>query len=95
MTSFVKNNMKLISQGVTGFKIWHYSDTGVITDIVDTAGYFTLAKQMGVDTGDLVMISASDGTATKSIRSAGFSIVQDTGETTGTVGPATMIGDTG
>ena len=95
MSSFVKNNMKLISQGITGFKVWHYSDTGAIADVADVDGYFTIAGDMGVDTGDLLMISATDGNVTKVVRSAAFYAAQDTGATQGAVGPSTLIGDTG
>jgi hypothetical protein len=95
MTTYSKDRLKLVSQGITGGKIWHYSDTGAIADVADVAGFFTNASEMGVDTGDLLYISANDGQLTKVVRGAAFWEVRDTGATQGSVGPSTLIGDTG
>ena len=95
MTSYSKDRLKLVSQGITGGKVWHYSDTGAIADVADVAGFFTNASDMGVDTGDLLLISANDGQLTKVVRGAAFFSVQDTGATQGGVGPSTLLGDTG
>lgn len=95
MSTFVKNNLALVSQGITGHKIWSYTDTGSIGDVADVAGYFSNASECGVDTGDLIYIRANNGFTNRLVWGAAFSIVQDTGATQGTVGPQTVIGDTG
>ena len=95
MTSYSKDRLKLVSQGITGGKIWHYSDTGAIADVADVDGFFTNAGDMGVDTGDLLYIAANDGQVTQVVRAAAFYSVQDTGATQGGVGPSTLVGDTG
>lgn len=94
MSSFVKNNLKLVMQGIVGGKIWHYTDTGAIGDIQDVAGYFTQAGDMGVDSGDLIFISANNGLTNRLVYGAAFAPVQDTGATQGTVGPGVLVGDT-
>ena len=94
MSSYNKDRLKLVSQGITGGKTWHYHDTGAIADIVDVAGYFTDAGDMGVDSGDFVFISANNGYTNRLVYGAAFAPVQDTGATQGTVGPQTLIGDT-
>ncbi len=95
MSSFVKNNLRLISQGLTGGKIWHYTDTGAIADVADVAGYFTNASDFGIDSGDLVFISANNGYTNHLVWSAAFGVIQDTGATQGATGPTSTIGDTG
>ena len=94
MSSFKKDNMKLISQGITGGQVWHYEDTGAIGDLSEVAGYVTVAGDMGIDTGALVIIKANDGLLTRVVRSAAMLSVQDTGATQGTLGLSTVIGDT-
>lgn len=95
MSSFVKNQLKLVSQGIVGGKVWHYHDTGALADVADVAGYFTNASECGVDSGDLIFISANNGNTTRTVYGAAFSPVQDTGATQGGTGPATLVGDTG
>jgi hypothetical protein len=95
MSSFVKNNLRLVMQGITGGKVWHYTDTGAIGDVADVAGYFTNASECGVDTGDLIFISANNGYTNRLVFGAAFASVQDTGATQGTLGPQTTLGDTG
>lgn len=95
MSSFVKNQLKLISQGITGGKVWHYHDTGALADVADVAGYFTNASECGIDSGDLIFISANNGNTTRTVYGASFSPVSDTGATQGQTGPATLVGDTG
>ena len=91
MATYSKDKLRLISQGITGGKIWHYLDTGTVLDV---AGFFANAGDMGVDSGDLIMAGGLVGT-TRIIKSAAFAPVQDTGATQGTTGPGTLIGDTG
>ena len=95
MSSFVKNNLALTSQGITGHKTWDYYDTGVIADVVDVAGYFTTAGDCGVDSGDLITIHANNGNTNRIVYGAAFGPVQDTGATQGSLGPSTVLGDTG
>lgn len=95
MSSFVKNNLKLVSQGITGGKIWSYYDTGALADVVDVAGYFAQAADMGADSGDLILIQASNGATTRTVYGVAFSNITDTGATQGSTGPGTLLGDTG
>lgn len=91
MATFNKDKMALTSQGITGHKSWRYTDTGTVLDV---AGFFQNAGDMGVDSGDLIIAGGLAGT-TRVLRSAAFAPVQDTGATQGTTGPGTLIGDTG
>jgi hypothetical protein len=91
MATYDKNKLKLVSQGIVGGKIWSYTDTGTVLDV---AGFFANASDMGVDSGDLILAGGLAGT-TRIIRSAAFAPVQDTGSTQGTTGPGSLIGDTG
>ena len=95
MSTFDKDNLRLISQGITGGKVWQYTDTGALADVVDVAGYFTNASECGVDSGDLIFISANNGNTTRTVYGAAFSAIQDTGASQGGTGPGTLIGDTG
>ena len=91
MATYSKDKLKLISQGIVGGKIWSYTDTGTVLDV---AGFFTNAGDMGVDSGDLIIAGGLAGT-TRILKAAAFAPVQDTGATQGTTGPGTLIGDTG
>ncbi len=91
MATYSKDKLRLISQGLTGGKIWHYTDTGTVLDV---AGFFANAGDMGVDSGDLIFAGGLAGT-TRVIKSGGFSPVHDPGSPQGTTGPATLVGDTG
>jgi hypothetical protein len=95
MTTYSKDRMKLVSQGITGGRIWHYHDTGTLAETADTVGFFADAYDMGVREGDLLLIQANNGQTTKVVHGAGFGLITDTGTTQGTTGPATLIGDTG
>ena len=95
MSSFNKDRFMLVSQGIARGKRWLYEDTGALADVADVAGYFASAGDLGVDTGDFLEIRANNGYTTRVVHGAAFSTVQDTGATQGTVGPATLIGDTG
>lgn len=95
MSTFVKNNLRLVSQGIVGGKIWDYTDTGSIADVADVNGYFTVAGDMGVDSGDLIFIHANNGYTNRIVYGAAFGPVQDTGATEGSLGPAIVLGDTG
>jgi len=94
MSTFVKNQLALIAQGITGHKVWNYWDTGSIADVQDVNGYFTVAGDMGVDSGDLIFIHANNGYTNRMVYGAGFQPVQDTGATQGSVGGGTLVGDT-
>lgn len=94
MTSYSKDRLKLIAQGIVGGHLWHYHDTGAIGDVADVAGFFADAGLCGVDTGDLILISANNGYTNRLVFGASFVSIQDTGATQGTVGPAITLGDT-
>lgn len=77
------SKLTLCGQAMAGPKKWDYYDTGgesVAT--YEGAGYFTDAKNRGVDTGDRIEIY--DNSA-KKVYSGRFTGVQDTGATSGTV----------
>ena len=95
MTTYSKDRMKLVSQGVTGGRIWHYHDTGALNEVADTVGFFANAYDMGVREGDWLLIQANNGQTTKVVHGVGFGLIEDTGTTQGTTGPATLVGDTG
>jgi len=95
MTTYSKDRMKLVSQGVVGGRTWHYHDTGALADVVDVAGFFANAYDMGVRKGDFLQVQANNGQTTYVVHGAGFGLITDTGATQGTTGPATLIGDTG
>lgn len=95
MTTYSKDRLKLVSQGVVGGKIWHYHDTGALSEVADSAGFFADAYDMGVRKGDLLFIQANNGSTTFVVHGAGFGDLTDTGATQGTTGPATLVGDTG
>jgi hypothetical protein len=94
MSGYVKNNLRLIAQGITGGKLWDLTDTGAIGDVQEAAGYITNAGDMGMDTGDYVVVHATDGVLTKVVRGSAVMIVQDTGATQGTLGLSVLVGDT-
>ena len=98
MALWNKNNLRLISQGITGGRVWWYEDTGLFSAVVDTAGFFQNAGDMGVDTGDFVYVQArggAAGTANSAVYGSAFNKTQDTGASQGQTGPGTLIGDTG
>jgi hypothetical protein len=94
MSSYSKDRLALIAQGITGHKMWNYNDTGAHGDVIEAAGYVTNAGDMGMDTGDFVLVRATDGTNTKIVRGSAMMIVQDTGATQGTLGLSVIVGDT-
>lgn len=77
------SRLSLIAQGIAGPQMWLYRDTG--GESVGTyqgAGYFSDAKDRGVDTGDPVMVLDD---ANSIVWRGHFITVQDTGATQGTV----------
>jgi hypothetical protein len=73
----------LLSQNIAGPKQWVYVDTGGETAAAYQAvGYFTDAKNRGVDTGDFIKIVAKGVNETYD---GIFTTVQDTGATSGSV----------
>jgi hypothetical protein len=77
------SRLSLRSQAIAGPKEWTYYDTGGETAAVyEGVGYFTDAKQRGVDTGDLIQVYNN---ASNIVYRGRFTTVQDTGATTGTV----------
>lgn len=97
MSSFNKQNLALISQGVTGHRLWDYTDTGVIGDINEVSGYFSQAGDMGMAAGDFVHVHATNGGLTEAVYGGVISSIEsvtDTGSTQGTMGLTILIGDT-
>lgn len=95
MTTYSKDRMRLVSQGITGGRVWHYQDTGAVADVVDVSGFFSNAYDMGVRNGDFLIVQATDGVKNYQVHGAAFALVEDTGATQGQVGPSTLVGDTG
>ncbi len=110
MSTFKKDNLVLLSQGVGGgSRTWSYTDTGlIIADINRTAGYFTTGYDMGMRHGDRVFITEGDtGTFVEKpvagARQVGgrrqycTTVIRavDTGTTQITFGTGEIIGDTG
>lgn len=95
MTTYSKDRMKLISQGITGGRTWHYNDTGALADVVDAAGFFANAYDMGVRKGDFMFVQCNDGNLDWVVHGVAFGDLEDTGASQGTTGPGTLIGDTG
>lgn len=77
------SRLNLISQGIARNKLWDYEDTGGESGSTFVgAGWFTDAKDKGVDTGDHIVIR---DLTNHQIYQGYFSTVQDTGNTQGTV----------
>lgn len=93
MGNYSKNRLRLVSQGITGGRIWYYDDTGAIGTIAEAAGFFSNAGDMGVERGDLVFVRASSGTGAI-ISGHGVVSISDTGASQGTIGAATTVADT-
>lgn len=75
--------LDLCGQAMAGPKKWVYYDTGgEAVSVYEGAGYFTDAKNRGVDTGDCIEIYDN---ANKIVYTGRFTAVQDTGATSGTV----------
>ena len=80
-----KGNLTLMSQSVAGVKDWAYKDTGgEVSATYAGAGYFSDAKERGVDTGDTITVY---NLAANKVRHGAFSVVDgtDTGDSQGTV----------
>lgn len=72
-----------VGQAIAGPPQWQYLDTGgESASTYQGAGYFTDAKNRGVDTGDPIIII---DLANKETWQGRFITVQDTGATQGTV----------
>lgn len=46
---------RLVTQGITGGKLWYYESADAIAD-VNTAGYFSNGAALGMEVGDTVII---------------------------------------
>lgn len=57
------NQPRVISQGITGTKIWKYDSADALTD-VRVAGYFTDGYDLGMRAGDVVFVTDTDTSAT-------------------------------
>lgn len=75
--------LTLCGQAMAGPKKWVYHDTGgEAVSVYEGAGYFTDAKNRGVDTGDAIEVWNG---ASNIVYHGRFTTVQDTGATSGTV----------
>ena len=73
----------LRAQSIASLRHWDYIDTGgEAVSVYEGAGYFTTAKNFGVDTGDPITII---NMASKAVYNGRFTTLQDTGSTSGTV----------
>lgn len=96
MTTYSKDRLKLVSQGIVGGRTWHYHDTGALADVVEVDGFFADAYNMGVRKGDFLQVQANNGQTTFVVHGSAFGTdLTDTGATQGKAGPGTLIGDTG
>lgn len=77
------SRFNLVAQGIASAQTWHYDDTGGESGATyQGAGWFSDAKNKGVDTGDLVTVK---NLAANQVYWGSFTTVQDTGATQGTV----------
>lgn len=62
--AFQNKNLSVIAYA-NGFTLWHYAANETMTAIT-TSGYFNIVKTL-MNTGDVVIINASDKTSIKKI----------------------------
>ncbi len=62
--AFQNKNLSVIAYA-NGFTLWHYAASETMTAIT-TSGYFNAVKTL-MNTGDMVLINASDKTSIKKI----------------------------
>ena len=98
MGNYSKDRLALIAQGIAGgHKLWSYEDTGAIGSVQEAEGFITDGADMGMDTGDYVIIharNADQGTGpTAVVRGAAVVSVTDTGGSA-TFGLSVLVGDT-
>ena len=72
--AFQNKNLSVIAYA-NGFTLWHYSANETLTAIT-TAGYFDGVKTL-MNTGDIVIINASDNTSIKKVAVSGDVSVAD------------------
>jgi len=82
MATYHKDKLVLVGQGIQGSRNWVYADTGSLVTDMDAAGYFTNAGDAGASVGDT--IDCRDLTVGINVKGR-FTVVQDTGESQGTV----------
>lgn len=94
MGNYSKDRLSLIAQDLAGGgKLWTYSDTGSSGNIIESAGFITDGADMGMDTGDYVLVHATDGNTNKTTLGSSVVSVTDTGGSA-TLGLSVLIGDT-
>ena len=80
--AYKPNSLVLVTQSIAGRRSWLYSDTGSLISAIVANGFFTDAKDKGAKVDDDITVIDR----TTNIRETGlFSVVQDTGNTQGTV----------
>lgn len=95
MSSYDKNKLALIAQGLAGKgKVWVYQDTGDIGDVQESAGFVSNGNDMGMDSGDFVFLRMHGGGRQRAVYGAAVQSTSDTGATQTTIGLGVLIGDT-
>jgi hypothetical protein len=79
--SYKTNSLNLITQSIAGPRGWEYADTGSLISDAVVAGFFADAKVKGVKVDDVLRFV--DKTTNIAVTGL-FSVVQDTGGTSGT-----------
>ena len=70
--AFQNKNLSVIAYA-NGFTLWHYASTDEAIAAISASGYFDGVKTL-MNTGDIVIINASDKTAIKSVKVAGNTV---------------------
>lgn len=63
--AFQNKNLSVIAYA-NGFTLWHYASTTETMTTISASGYFDSVKTL-MNTGDIVIINASDNTSIKKI----------------------------
>lgn len=88
--AYDSRGLQLVGQPIAGVKSWVYEDTGGETlGVYEGTGYIADAKNYGVTVGDPIMVINRSADL---VYRGQFTVVQDTGGTTGTIA---LANDTG
>ena len=70
---FLNRDMSVIAYA-NGFTLWHYKNNNDSVDQIDWAGYFDKIQTL-MNTGDIVIINAKDGTAVRVVTEMSPSVI--------------------
>ena len=70
--AFQNKNLSVIAYA-NGFTLWHYASADEALATVSASGYFDGVKTL-MNSGDIVIINASDKTSIKSVKVAGNTV---------------------